>query len=455
MHLQVSLMIEISANATLTQIEEQIQQAGHTWMRQGMKQAVSSWETQHQDCPRCGSAHQRLEGTVARVLYTQFGRVRLSLRRFRCQQCLHRWCPARVLLASLQHKNVTAPLQDIAVLAGTSWPYRHAAQMLERLSGAQISAEEIRRLLNAQGRQMANSQQQEARSACAQPISAQVEPVCGPPESLIGMDGGWVPSREQRGGMEGKVAVIAQDKRPLPSSPRPHPSTLTWYELAKRAKQGQRLAPPHPRARWMRRRYVATFDSSKHLGNLAAQAARQLECEPRSSVVVGDGANWIKQEAQRHFQGAPCILDWPHLWRVMHKAVRETAREQKKTKRWRDAQAALMKDWLWHGKIEPVQTLLRSWQHEGSVGSEGKAVREALSYLEHQRAWIGSYEAWRQQGYPVGSGIIERAVALIINRRMKKRGMRWLRRNATSLVTLRVHFLNTDWQQPALTRSFP
>ena len=32
-----------------------------------------------------------------------------------------------------------------------------------------------------------------------------------------------------------------------------------------------------------------------------------------------------------------------------------------------------------------------------------------------------SYEQWQAQGYPIGSGLVERAVALLINTRMKKR----------------------------------
>ncbi|GCE10034.1 hypothetical protein [Dictyobacter aurantiacus] len=55
----------------------------------------------------------------------------------------------------------------------------------------------------------------------------------------------------------------------------------------------------------------------------------------------------------------------------------------------------------------------------------------------------------------MGSGIIERAVAVVINRRMKRRGMSWLRRNATSVVALRVAWLNEDWMRPANARIYP
>ncbi|MBO0790130.1 MAG: hypothetical protein J2P36_04180 [Ktedonobacteraceae bacterium] len=73
------------------------------------------------------------------------------------------------------------------------------------------------------------------------------------------------------------------------------------------------------------------------------------------------------------------------------------------------------------------------------------ALEEALRYLETQHGWIGNYEQWREQGYPVGSGLVERAVAVVMNARMKKRSMRWKRANATAVVALRVQHINADW----------
>jgi hypothetical protein len=36
-----------------------------------------------------------------------------------------------------------------------------------------------------------------------------------------------------------------------------------------------------------------------------------------------------------------------------------------------------------------------------------KRFEKALTYLHNQHEWIGNYEQWQQQGYPVGSGLIE------------------------------------------------
>ncbi len=72
-----------------------------------------------------------------------------------------------------------------------------------------------------------------------------------------------------------------------------------------------------------------------------------------------------------------------------------------------------------------------------------------MHYLENQRDWIADYQTWEEQGYPVGSGMVERAVAVAINVRMKKRGMRWKRANATAVVALRVQRINAEWDAAA------
>ncbi len=155
MHVQVSLTIEIGASASLTQMEQRIQEAGQQGMREALKHAIRQWEDQNHTCPSCGEKQRRLEGTTRRVIATTFGRVEVPRRRFRCQACLRRWCPANRLFTQLKGGTISQPLQEAAGLAGCSWPYRAASAVLKRLSGAHISAEEIRRLANRQGKQRA------------------------------------------------------------------------------------------------------------------------------------------------------------------------------------------------------------------------------------------------------------------------------------------------------------
>ncbi|HET8627921.1 MAG TPA: hypothetical protein VFL91_10905, partial [Thermomicrobiales bacterium] len=80
------------------------------------------------------------------------------------------------------------------------------------------------------------------------------------------------------------------------------------------------------------------------------------------------------------------------------------------------------------------------------AGTEpARAPEEAIASLEHQRGGLGDDAAWRAAGYPVGSGLVARAVAVVINRRMKRRGMRRKRANADAVVALRVREYNAAW----------
>src|SRR6266699_3531260 len=208
MHVQVALIIEIEATTSLTEMEQQIQAAGQQAMRAALKQAIRHWEEQRPSCPHCGEKQRRLEGTVRRSIATTFGRVQVPRRRFRCQRCWRRWCPATHLFSELTGGTISQPLQEAAMLAGCSWPYRAASSLLKRLSGAHISAEEIRLLTNRGGQQRAEQQQAEAERACSSPATETAAAQQAEPPLLVGLDGGWVCSREQRGGMEGKVAVV-------------------------------------------------------------------------------------------------------------------------------------------------------------------------------------------------------------------------------------------------------
>jgi len=345
MHIQVSLMIDIDATADLATIEHQVQDAGHQGMRQALRQTIRQWEQAHRTCPHCGSQQVRGEGTVARTIHALFGSVRLARQRLRCLHCFRRFCPANQLFEQMLRGRVSPALAEAASLAGASWPYRHAAQVLARLSGAQISAEEIRLLTNRRGRALAKQQEPAHVDRVVTFPPQEEEGKEGPVPAdrlIIGLDGGWMPSREQRGGMEGKVAVIATDKEVLREAN--HPSAeMSFYEMKKYVRRHRH--PSVRRARWRTRRYVATFARSSMLGQQAAEAVSQIGHAQQEQVVIADGAEWIKKETQKHFSDATCILDWPHLWRTIAKAVRAVGVQREADQKWVHQHVQQMGTW--------------------------------------------------------------------------------------------------------------
>lgn len=433
MYVTVSLKIDLDATATLSQLECQIEEAGRAAMKAALKQAIRAAEAQENRCPACGSDQFHTQGTKRRVLLTRFGRVDMPLKRLRCLACRQLFRPAERCLVEVKGHNVTPALRDLAALVGSGWPYETAAGILKQLSGVALSDERLRQITNEQGQSLAKAQREQAEQVLKEAVSmeqirAQREqsfhaPKQIPPEWLqVGLDGGWVPSREQKGGMEGKIGVVASHIAPVGK---------------------------HGRHRLSRRRYVATFGPAEEVGMLSYAAACELGAtEARRQVVLGDGADWIKTQAQEHFPDAVKVLDWPHLWRKIQEAVRALQPGKRPARRaWRKAQYEVLLPLLWTGERLGALQYLRSLRP--ASGDVPPALEDAIRYLETQQDWLGNYAHWQEQGYPVGSGLVERAVALVINVRMKKRGMRWKRANATAVVALRIQRINADWEAAA------
>jgi hypothetical protein len=114
---------------------------------------------------------------------------------------------------------------------------------------------------------------------------------------------------------------------------------------------------------------------------------------------------------------------------------------------WRKAQYEVLLPWLWQGEREQVLTHLQSLRP--TTGEVPPPWEGAIRYLETQRDWMGNCQRRQEQGYPEGLGLVERAVAVVIDVRMKKQGMRWKRATATAVVALRVRRINTDWEAAA------
>lgn len=435
MRVEVSLRIELPASGDINGVEPVVVEAGRRAMVDTIGAACREYERAVVACPSCASEALQSDGTDERVLLCSFGRVELSLRRLRCEGCGRRFRPAEPFLGSLGGANVTAKLEQACVLAGESWPYVTAARVLHELCGAQVSPEWVRRLTQRAGtaeaqRQLAEAEEvvqptaEAVRTACTQAQTSDARERREPELLMVGLDGGWVASREQAGGMEGKVGVVATEAVPMGRG----------------------------RRRLCRRRYTATFGPSSHLGALTYAAASALDGEhARAQVVLGDGAHWIKTEAELHFPAAVKVLDWPHLSRAVQRAIR-AARPGRRRRSERRVLHQELTEYLWRGNVE--QALARLTALQPPTDAEPiPALETAIRYLEEQQDWLGDYQAWRDAAYPIGSGLVERAIELVINRRLRRRGMRWKRENAHALVALRTHTLNADWDHANCSRS--
>ena len=76
------------------------------------------------------------------------------------------------------------------------------------------------------------------------------------------------------------------------------------------------------------------------------------------------------------------------------------------------------------------------------VQQEG--VREHAGYLRKREAMM-QYPEYQEQGWPIGSGMVESANKVVVEARLKGAGMHWERSHVNPMLTLRNAVCNERW----------
>jgi hypothetical protein len=83
-------------------------------------------------------------------------------------------------------------------------------------------------------------------------------------------------------------------------------------------------------------------------------------------------------------------------------------------------------------------------QKYGIKTAEQSNFEKAKRYLHRYRRFM-NYAAYRSQGCPIGSGVVESACKQIVSERLKLSGMRWSHAGAQQIMTLRSILLSQTW----------
>ena len=110
---------------------------------------------------------------------------------------------------------------------------------------------------------------------------------------------------------------------------------------------------------------------------------------------------------------------------------------------------------LYTGKVQAVIDALRAVSAE--LGAPDQALSEQaraldprwiahrnVGYFEENRERMNS-PAYRAQGLPIGSGVVESACKHVVASRCKRAGMRWDENGAENILALRCLALNERW----------
>src|SRR6056297_634085 len=95
-----------------------------------------------------------------------------------------------------------------------------------------------------------------------------------------------------------------------------------------------------------------------------------------------------------------------------------------------------------HGRV--LRSIAKMRELHGYKKSEAADAQTAEKYLRRYRRFM-DYASMREQGYPIGSGVVESACKQIVSERMKLSGMRWHKPGGQHTMTLRCLLLSGIW----------
>jgi len=308
---------------------------------------------------------------------------------------------------------LTPRARAMADRAGLHDSFRQAETLLQELAGWSLDAETIRRYCHADA--AAARRQRGQRQA----LPEQFASATGDQELHI--DAGKVNTPD--GWRDVKVAVFACRE---PGEP----ATAEDYEQ-------RDLPAPSVRS------VLAEVEEAQGFGQRCAAEAQRLGVSADGLSVLGDGAEWIWNLADRHFAGAACVLDVYHGCEQLAKAGRAALGEGGDLQRWLDvARGRMVGDGYW-GVCEVIAGLGAEPEGAARLGATGG---EVLNYFSGQQGRMG-YAVRLRRGQAIGSGLVEGTIKQRVNIRMKRSGARWLSQHAGPFVELLALADGPEWSE--------
>ena len=155
---------------------------------------------------------------------------------------------------------------------------------------------------------------------------------------------------------------------------------------------------------------------------------------------VSDGAEWIQGFLDFHAPSARRILDFPHAaQRICQIGEALLGAEHASVRAWQQRQ-------LHDLKHQGAAVVLKRLRKLAAGHEKLEVVTENLAYLEKRVAQM-EYQAFVEEGWPIGSGLVESANKLVVEARLKGAGMHWSRASVNPMVALRTAVCNDRWEE--------
>jgi hypothetical protein len=371
----------------------------------------------------CSCGHPaRYRELRSKPVLTAVGKVQVSRPYYLCPHCHTGQFPADVEL-DITDTEFSPGVRRMQAVVGQEAPFDHGRQQMKLLADLEVTTKAVERTAEAIGEHVAAGEQEQIRRA----VQLDLPMVLGQavPILYVQMDGTGVPVvKKETAGRPGKT-----DGQPAHTREAKLGCVFTQTRWDK---EGYPLRDPDSTT------YTGAIETAEEFGKrIYVEAWKRGWSRAEKKVVLGDGAEWIWNQADVHFPGATQIVDLyhsrEHLWELARKLYPNDPVSQKA---WMKLHQKRLLD---QGKIEKLVLSLRS-----IVSSNPELIEKLRTEADYfaRNAERMRYPKFRRQHLFVGSGVIEAGCRTVIGSRLKQSGMFWTVRGANAIIALRCCTLN-------------
>jgi hypothetical protein len=371
-------------------------------------------------CPHCGGALVN-KGRRKKSSVTRVGEVESDRPYAYCPHCKRGVFPLDQQL-ELCAGQWSRGYTQLAVRLSAVLPFEQAAVILEEAFQLPTAVTTLWRRTQEVGQRLQAVQERRRRQATAlpplwePPIVRQADKRMG-----VALDGAIINLR-QEGWKELKIACV------FGLGVRRRADPLSGEEVAV--------------ARAVDTSYVAHLGGPDAIGDLLLSEARRRQWEEAGdTLVLGDGAPWIWNQAALHFPDSQQLVDWYHARSHLVEAAKLLKGEG----------TPACERWLERRTLTLYQGHAAKLAHELTEAAAAKppnadALTRAAGYFAGNAKRM-NYLEMREALWPIGSGVVESA-AKQFKARFCGSGMHWSRTGAEQMATLRATILHQTEMHP-------
>lgn len=307
---------------------------------------------------------------------------------------------------------------EVAYFGQNQPSFREGSQMIGKTMGMNINKETVRDVTEHIGRMIYEEDTERAKQSLENMVRLETAEDAKKVTLYIMTDGAAVNTRveDEKGSTwrENKTVMVFTDK-----------------DLIKRKDKSHIIT---------RKEYAAFIGSAdefrKYVWDLAV---RNGYGRVERVVLIADGARWIRNMCNDLFPDAVQILDLYHLKENVYTYAKHKFRQDaSKYVPWAESVNAKL-------ELGCVDEVIAGLPEGEKLPANVVNLR---SYLKNNREKM-NYPAFKKMGFFVGSGAIESANKVILQRRLKQAGMRWSVPGAQFVLTLRCKVESGLWDRLA------